>query len=92
MGNDTKIFEFENSLLKGTIGLPYVILDAKKSAIFRSDNTVKESYTYPEVPEPHWIQAFHESFQSHKYNAKRYEPVKTTKHYCEFSGWRPLYF
>ena len=92
MNIPTQIFEFERPCPRGTISLPYFTLGAKESVIFHNDTELlKESFMYPDVAECYRVQAFYDSLKAHNYNVNKYDSVKTTNHYCEFSGGGDIY-
>ena len=92
VGNTRKIFEFDRPIAKGTISLPYFILEADESVVFHNNTQcVKETFTFPDVSEFRQMEAFCNSLRSHSYKVNRCDSVKTTNHYCEFSGGGDVY-
>ena len=94
-----RLFEFKSKCPRGTVSMPYFVIQDKDSDIFDNPDdpdqwSVRDEYLYPDVPEDSRIEALRESLTSNQYNVKKVDSVKTVNHLCEFSGgggWRYLY-
>ena len=89
-------FEFTSKCPKGTVSMPYFVIQDKDSDIFDNPNdpgqsTVRDEYLYPNVSEAIRIEALYKSLTSNQYNVKKIDPVKTVNHLCEFSGGGDIY-
>lgn len=88
VGNVEKIFQFSQPCPDATVSLPFFILKEDKNDVFRDKDKqkLKESYTFPVVPENSRVDALYKSLQAHQYNVELFHADKTSPHYCQFSG------
>ena len=82
------IFKLPMSDLKGTVSLPFFILEEQESEVFEDVDRqiLKKLYSFPEVSEQTRLDSLRSSLEAHHYRVHMIDPTKTTEHYCQFSG------
>ena len=84
----SSIFRLPKPYPKGTVSLPFFILEEEKSKVFEDvdQQILGEYYRFPEVSKHTRIQSLRRSLEAHNYAVHMIDPTKTTEHYCQFSG------
>ena len=84
----TSIFDIPKPIPKGTVSLPFFILEEKESIVFENVDCqiLSLRYGFPEVSENIRLESLKTSLVAHSYRVHRVDPTKTTEHYCQFSG------
>ena len=74
--------------LKGTISLPYFILEAKHNEVFADEEhqILKYDFVFPEVSEQTRLSSLKKSLETHHYKVEAVDSSRTKNHYCQFSG------
>ena len=77
-----RLFEFKSKCPRGTVSMPYFVIQNKDSDIFDDPDdpkqwSIRDEYLYPDVPEGSRIEALRESLKSNQYNVKKVDSVKT---------------
>ena len=82
------IFKLPMPDLKGTVSLPFFILEEEKSKVFEDVDRqiLNKLYSFLEVSEQTRLNSLRKSLEAHRYNVDIVDSSKTPHHYCQFSG------